>query len=195
MKRSPTVTWFAAAAIVGLAALAGCSHSPSSTPPAQSSASPPGAASTGTQASPAVSPLDLAAYPGFCDDIQTLIGVGDEFGGILTEFYEPRDIELIHQSGGDLARLYASETSLYTALASAPDPRIARDAVAILAALPAADGTVADLAIGASDWESFNRDLNALYDGPVYSDASSAAHVASDELWDIAYATCDSLAG
>ena len=150
---------------------------------------------SGATTSPVVTPVDVASYPSFCTDIQSLISVGDEFGGILTQFYEPRDLDLIHQLGGDLSRLYASETSLYGSLAAAPDPRIAGDAATILAALPAADGAVASLATGASDWDTFNRDLNALYDSPVFADTSSAAHVASDGLWDIAYATCDNLDG
>jgi hypothetical protein len=194
-------------AVLGAAGLGACDAAPSAASSTQSSTTPSSTAlpstalpstaqsSRETQAPPAVAPVDLATYPAFCTDVQSLIGVGDEFGGILAEFYEPRDLDLIHQWGGDLARLYASEVSLYTSFASAPDPRVARDAAAILTALPAADGAVAELALGATDWESFNRDLNALFDGPVFSDASSAAHVASDELWDIAYATCDSLAG
>ncbi len=180
-------------AILGAAGLSGCGTSPGA--PGGSNVSATAQSSTTLQAAPSVAPVDLASYPTFCDDVQSLVGVGDEFGGILAEFYEPRDLDLLHQWGDDLAGLYSSETSLYTAFASAPDPRIARDGAAILAVLPAADGAVVDLAIGASDWESFDRDLNALYDGPVFSDASSAAHVASDEFWDIAYATCDNLDG
>jgi hypothetical protein len=183
-------------AILGAVGLGACGTSPGTPagPSASSTAQPSTAQSSGTaQASPTVTPVDPASYPAFCTSVQSLISVGDEFGGILTTLNKPEDLDLIHQSGSDLARLYATETSLYTSFASAPDPRIARDATAILAALPAADGAVAELALGASDWDSFARDLSALYNGPVFSDMSSAANVASDEFWDIAYATCDGL--
>jgi len=178
------------AAALALAVLSGCSTPASPSAPV---ATAPGSASP--SASSSVARVDLDSYPTFCAVIQSLVSVGDEFGGILTQFNQPRDLDLIHQSGGDLARLYASETSLYSSLASGPDPRIASDAAEILVALPAADGAVADLAVGASEWDGFNRDLTALYASPVFSDTSSAAHVASDGLWDLAYATCDNLDG
>src|SRR5512143_2371816 len=112
-----------AAAIAAAVALAGCGAPPGTSPSSEAAPPSESAPPSGTTTS-AVAPVDLAAHPSFCADIQSLIAVGDEFGGILTQFYEPRDLDLIHQWGSDLAGLYATATSLYTSLASAPDPRI-----------------------------------------------------------------------
>ena len=194
-RAAALIAFVGAISFVGAMGLAACAASPDAPAPPGTARPSATAQNSGATTSPSVTPVDVASYPSFCTDIQSLIAVGDEFGGILVEFREPRDLDVVHQLGGDLSRLYANETSLYGSLAAGPDPRIARDAATILAALPAADGAVADLATGASDWDTFSLDLKALYDSPVFADTSSEAHVASDGLWDIAYATCDNLDG